>query len=723
MIVYQGAFSWRRGLGQQAKTVYATTTLAIVVVFVALVTAMANAADVTVTGELKRWHKVTVTLDGPETSATATPNPFLDLRMDVTFQHGESGISYRVPGFFDADGDSANTSAHGGKKWSAIFRPDQTGEWTYRISFQEGPNVAVAESATEGRPLRPYHGLSGAFVVAETDKTGRDFRSGGRLEYVGKHHLQFAGSGEYFLKVGSDSPENILAYSDFDDTPNYTWEGRLGGGFRKSWGAHIRDWKSGDPTWKDGKGKGLIGAMNYLASKGMNSQSFLTYSTHGDDRNVSPYIDSEDRTRISIPKVSQWGIVFDHVQALGIFIEFKLMEVENDWDHDGGVLGPERKLYYRELIARFGHNLGLNWNIGEENHNTPAMRMAFAEYIHAMDPYHQLINIHPMGNWERLYIPLIGINSPYKGASLQIDHYENYDVTRYLRLVSQLAGVPWVITLDETRPGAAGRALNQMNAAVARDRDDPEHNDGRKGALWANLMAGGAGMNSYFGFGTDVGDPSRGEDRVRDIPDLMNEDFREYDSWWDQKRAAHSFFIDNEIPFQEMSPRAELVSRGWALADSETIVAYFPDGTMTGRVGPSGGLGYGPRPPGQPTPWWLRGVGDEDRPPKQLPGSMGGPGALEENPLDRPRHGQDPLSGRGTPPDSPTVDLRTFLGVYEILWFDPRKGGALQQGTVTTLVGGGGTGMANQKDHPEVGRPPTDPHLDWVVLIRPRSQR
>lgn len=684
--------------------------------------AVTAAGAVTISGELKQWHKVVVTLDGPETSAKATPNPFLNLRMDVTFQHRESGTSYRVPGFFDADGNSANSSAIAGNKWRAIFRPDQTGEWSYRISFQEGPNVSVAESLSYGNPVRPFDGMAGGFIIGESDKASPDFRAQGRLQYVGRHHLQFAGSGKFFLKVGSDSPENILAYDDFDDTPNYTWEGRLGGGFRKSWKAHLGDWRPGDPTWKDGKGKGLIGALNYLSAKGMNSQSFLTYSTHGDDRNVSPYIDSEDRTRISIPKVNQWEIVFDHAQTLGIFIEFKLMEVENDWDHDGGVLGPERRMYYRELIARFGHHLGVNWNIGEENHNTPAMRWAFADYIRMIDPYDHLINIHPMGNWERLYIPLIREDSPYKGASLQIDHYENYDVARYLRLVSQLEGVPWVITLDETRPGAAGRALNQMNAAVSRDRDDPEHNDGRKGALWANIMAGGAGMNTYFGFGTDVGDPSRSE-RTRDIPDLMNEDFREYEIWWGQKRAAHTFFIENEIPFQDMAPRAELVSRGWALAGSDTIVAYFPDGAMTGRIGPSGAMGFNPRPPGQPTPWWMQGVGAGERAAKQLPGAMGGPGALEENPLARPRHGQDPLSGRGTPADSPTVDLTEFPGVYEVRWFDPRKGGGLQLGSVTTLVGGSGTGMANQQDHPEVGRPPSDPHLDWVVLIRPQGKK
>ncbi|MCK4958896.1 MAG: hypothetical protein KAT00_05840, partial [Planctomycetes bacterium] len=32
-------------------------------------------------GELKKWHKVTLTFDGPKTSETAEPNPFLDYRL------------------------------------------------------------------------------------------------------------------------------------------------------------------------------------------------------------------------------------------------------------------------------------------------------------------------------------------------------------------------------------------------------------------------------------------------------------------------------------------------------------------------------------------------------------------------------------------------------------------------------------------------------------------
>ena len=43
---------------------------------------------------------------------------------------------------------------------------------------------------------------------------------------------------------------------------------------------------------------------------------------------------------------------------------------------DGGNLGPERILYYRELIARFGYHLALNWNLGEEiNNATTAQKM------------------------------------------------------------------------------------------------------------------------------------------------------------------------------------------------------------------------------------------------------------------------------------------------------------------------------------------------------------
>jgi hypothetical protein len=124
-------------------------------------------------------------------------------------------------------------------------------------------------------------GSTDGFNIAPADKTDRDFRSNGRLQYVGQRYLQFAGSGEYFLKAGADSPENLLAYADFDAT----YSAKAVGISRaneatttplKTWQPHVRDWRDGDPTWKDSKGKGLIGALNYLAGKGCNAVSFLT---------------------------------------------------------------------------------------------------------------------------------------------------------------------------------------------------------------------------------------------------------------------------------------------------------------------------------------------------------------------------------------------------------------------------------------------------------------
>ncbi|MFW6290527.1 MAG: DUF5060 domain-containing protein, partial [Mariniphaga sp.] len=95
--------------------------------------------NVKVEGELKQWHKVTLVLNGPETSEWAKENPFLDYRLEATFTNGNK--SYTVPGFFAADGNAAETSADEGNVWKVRFRPDATGEWNYKISFRKGKDI------------------------------------------------------------------------------------------------------------------------------------------------------------------------------------------------------------------------------------------------------------------------------------------------------------------------------------------------------------------------------------------------------------------------------------------------------------------------------------------------------------------------------------------------------------------------------------------------------
>ena len=59
-----------------------------------------------ITGELRQWHDVVLTFDGPQTSESATPNPFLHYRLDVTFTKGAR--KYVVPGYYAADGNAAH---------------------------------------------------------------------------------------------------------------------------------------------------------------------------------------------------------------------------------------------------------------------------------------------------------------------------------------------------------------------------------------------------------------------------------------------------------------------------------------------------------------------------------------------------------------------------------------------------------------------------------------
>src|SRR5262245_56445115 len=103
-----------------------------------------------ITGERRQWHDIVFTFEGPATSESAEPNPFFHYRLNVAFTKGSK--KYVVPGYFAADGNAAETSARAGNRWRAHFVPDETGEWTYAVSFRTGPEVAVSLNLNAGRP-------------------------------------------------------------------------------------------------------------------------------------------------------------------------------------------------------------------------------------------------------------------------------------------------------------------------------------------------------------------------------------------------------------------------------------------------------------------------------------------------------------------------------------------------------------------------------------------
>ncbi|HEU0141211.1 MAG TPA: nucleoside hydrolase-like domain-containing protein [Bryobacteraceae bacterium] len=497
-----------------------------------------------IAGERKLWHKITITFDGPSLSEEAMPNPFRDYRLNVMFTHTSTGVRRAVPGYFAADGNAAESSASAGNKWRVNFSPDLPGEWRYQASFRRGTDVATSLDVTEGEAAG-FDGASGTFRVAAAGKPGNDFRSKGVLRYTGEHYLRHAETGERFLKGGADSPENFLAYADFDGTfdtdarVNEGMSARFSEPFIHHYEPHAADWTPGDPSWKNGKGKNIVGALNYLASKGMNSVYFLTYNVDGGDgKDVWMWTSPGVRDRYDVSKLEQWEIVFSHMTSKGLLLHVVTQETENDRKLGGGPgLNPVRRLYYRELVAHFSHHPAIVWNLGEENNTSDADRKEIAAYLRALDPYAHPITVHTHNNKAPdFYNGVLG-DSNFEAASIQGDMRNYYRDAVVLRERSAKVGRKWAIFGDE-QPSA--------DVGVMPDESDPGHDIPRIHALWGNLLGGGSGVEWYFGY-------------KYPHMDLNCEDWRSRDRMWDQTRHALTFF-HRHLPFWEMEPDNSLAS-------------------------------------------------------------------------------------------------------------------------------------------------------------------
>ena len=396
-----------------------------------------------ISGELKIWHPIALSFEGPETSEGASPNPFLEYRLNVTFT-GPAGQTYRVPGYYAADGDAANTGATSGKIWRARFNADQAGQWHYQASFRKGSKVNISLDEQAGSSAGYFDGQTGTFQIEPSDKTGKDFRARGQLRYVGEHYMQFAGDKKWFIKVGADSPENFFGYKEFDNTPESSGFGT------HSYSAHIKNWQEGDPTWGNGKGKGVIGVFNYLSSQGINSIYALTMNApEGDAKDVFMWLDTSDFTRFDVSKLEQWNIVMEHANAVGVQMHVVLSERENDEEVFGKEMNDDRRQYLRELVARFSHNLAIQWNLGEENKNTVSCRKAMFTYLRDQDPYNHPQVVH--NEWKKsepMYSVHLGEDN-FEGTSFQareIERTYDYMLEWYQR--SEQAGRPWLCQHD-----------------------------------------------------------------------------------------------------------------------------------------------------------------------------------------------------------------------------------------------------------------------------------
>ncbi|HEU0022273.1 MAG TPA: DUF5060 domain-containing protein, partial [Dehalococcoidia bacterium] len=431
-------------------------------------------------GTFAKWSTVEIQLLGPASQGMSnTANPF-QIMVDVTFTGPEN--TFVVPAFYDGDGQGGLD----GNVWKVRFSANATGSWTY--------------ASTSSNPL--LNGQIGNFQV--TEPTGcvdynpgglPDFGCVGRLESVGQHYLKFA-DGPYWLKGGEDDPEDFLA-------PGQT---------------------AGYPSKE--------AAIDYLASKGVNSLYLMTHNIGGDGNNVWPWVGSDpgqaqtNHEHFDLAKLAQWEQRLEYLQAKGLVIHLVL-------EDDSGWTGFNRNMYYREIIARFAHHNGLYWNISEEyneNYSSDQIK-SFALTIRDLDAYDHPITVHHAGELDQ-WDPFVG-DSLLDLTSFQTTKTpQNSETIAWFQKVEDSG---WTIPVSFDETGKLG-ALDQTLA---------------RQILWSVYVGGG-------NFETHTSPLSF---------------YGSFDQHFDDMRRARQFI--ESLPFWKMRPSNSLLTAGTGYVFARAGEAYL----------------------------------------------------------------------------------------------------------------------------------------------------
>jgi hypothetical protein len=151
---------------------------------------------------------------------------------------------------------------------------------------------------------------------------------------------------------------------------------------------------------------------------------------------------------------------------------------------------------------------------------------------------------------DKVYTPLLGNKSRLTGSSLQNSWNQAHQKTLKWRKESTKAGKPWIVVNDEQNPASMGvppdPGYEGHSGEGIQNKKPYTMHDIRKNCLWGTLMAGGAGVEYYFGY---------------QLPqnDLICQDWRSRDKSWEYCQTALDFFKSSKIPFWEMSNANALI--------------------------------------------------------------------------------------------------------------------------------------------------------------------
>ncbi len=440
-----------------------------------------------------KWAPIEIALTGPPSRGRGEPNPFA-VSLDVLFT-GPSGTQYRVPGFYDGDGRGGLD----GSVWKVRFSADEIGPWKY-----------VSQSND-----RQLDGRSGEFTVTEPPENAPAFYRWGRLEYTGTaenrlRYLKFR-DGPYWLKAGCDDPENFLGGYD-----NYNTLAK-----RKA-------------------------AVDYLATRGINSVYIMTHNLGGDDRDVWPWLGATPRqamangganARFDVAKLAQWRELFEYMQTKGV-VPYLVLEDDSAWK------GYRHRRYYREMIARFGDLPALLFNFNEEHNENYKLAQAleFMRELEQIDPYD-----HPRG--------IHNVNTPN----------DQYIDAGQVDFTSIQTGSPGTVVGIEKALGHHRTTLNWIERCRQRGRrtlvvnfDEGRPEEDRH-AWWSAYLAGGvweAHVNKPYDRPMSAWEPV-----------------------WTELGGTRAFM--ESLPFWEMDSHDEVIESGTAFClakPGEVYALYLPTG-------------------------------------------------------------------------------------------------------------------------------------------------
>lgn len=261
-----------------------------------------------------------------------------------------------------------------------------------------------------------------------------------KLRITNKHY--FDENGKPVFLVGPDSPENFLAGFNFDGHGGHT------------------------------------AAIDYLASKGVNSISMLTNNWQGDGKDVFPWVtyemgDPNAMGRVyDLAKIGSWRQIVSYANSKGIHVIVKLWENENQ--DEWGVLNDRTKEYFNHMMVAFG-DLSVTFVLGEENRLPVDEQRKVVQYFRSMEVSNISIHNWP-SDWKRQRDQLKDYIDVF---SLQADISDGNDKLRtYEKAVS------W----DEQGPWQTGISADDLGIAQAIYT-----------VMWPTLFGGGAGCSFYFG--------------------------------------------------------------------------------------------------------------------------------------------------------------------------------------------------------------------------------